>query len=758
MFKIVEKKLLAENIYEFQIEAPRVAKAALPGQFIIVIVDENGERVPLTISDVDVEKGWVDIVVQVTGNSTRKLETKNAGECISDFVGPLGNASEFAFEAPEILRKRKHLFAAGGLGTAPVYPQVKFLADLGVEVDVVIGAKRKDLVIFEKRMREVATNVHIATDDGSYGFHGNVAQCIEDLVVNKGKQYDHCVCIGPMIMMKFTSLKTKELGIPTTVSLNPIMVDGTGMCGACRVTVGGETKFACVDGPEFDGHMVDFDQAMMRQAQYADIEKTRRKRQPVIEESQEHDYCAFTEEPVYDRFTRVPIKYQNPHVRIANFEEVCLGYSPEEAIMEAKRCIQCKNPQCVTMCPVGIHIPEFIKEIAQGNFEAAARILSKQTSLPAVCGRVCPQEDQCESTCILGKRGDPIAIGKLERFAADYSHANNINLFEPVSSNGHKVAVVGCGPAGISCAGELAKMGYDVTIFEALQKSGGVLVYGIPEFRLPKEKVVAKEVDLLKMMGVKIENDVIVGKTLSIDDIFDEGYEAVFIGSGAGLPTFMNIPGENANGVFSANEYLTRTNLMQAYSEKADTPVFVGERIAVIGGGNVAMDAARTARRLGSDVTVVYRRTKKELPAREEEIENAIEEGIVFEMLTAPTEILVNEEGWVHGMTCIRMELGEPDASGRRRPVPIPGSEFEIETDAVIMALGTTPNPLIRTTTPGLEANLRGGLITDEEGMTSRPGVFAGGDVVTGSATVILAMGAGKKAALAMDKYIQKNN
>lgn len=753
MFKICEKKYLTDIIFEMSIEAPRVAKSALPGQFVIVIVDDKGERVPLTISDVNSELGLVKIVVQPAGNSTKKLEAKNQGEWINDFVGPLGNPSEFIYEDIETLKKKRFIFASGGLGTAPIYPQVKYLTDLGISCEVIIGAKTKSAVILEKEMRELTPDVYIATDDGSYGFEGNVAQCLEDLVKNHGKTYDHCICIGPMIMMKFTALTTKSLGIPTTVSLNPIMVDGTGMCGACRVSVGGKTKFACVDGPEFDGHLVDFDQAIHRQRQYVDFKQV--EKNDASETSQEkHEHCVFVEEPVYDRFTRVPVKYQNPEVRKSNFDEVCLGYSPEEAIMEAKRCLECKNPQCVTMCPVEIQIPDFIREIAKGNFEEAARVLSQYTALPAVCGRVCPQETQCELKCILAHKGDAVSIGKLERFAADYAYSHNIKFASAAEKNGHKVAVVGSGPAGIACAGELAKKGYDITIFEALQKSGGVLVYGIPEFRLPKSGVVQKEIDLLEDLGVKIENDVIVGRTITVEDMFKEGYEAVFIASGAGLPIFMGIPGENANGVFSANEYLTRTNLMQAYDPDMDTPVYIGRKVVVIGGGNVAMDAARTAKRLGSDVSIVYRRTKNELPARSEEVENTLEEGIHFEMLTAPTEILVDANGWVKGMQCIRMELGEADSSGRRRPVPIEGSEFSIEVDAVIMALGTTPNPLIHSTTEGLEVTQRGCLIIDPTGRTTHEGVFAGGDVVTGSATVILAMGAGKTAAKSIDEYI----
>lgn len=460
-----------------------------------------------------------------------------------------------------------------------------------------------------------------------------------------------------------------------------------------------------------------------------------------------------------DMFKKIAISEQDPKVRATNFDEVCLGYTEEEAMAEASRCLQCKNHPCVGNCPVSIDIPGFIKHIAEGNFEQAAQVLAEYTALPAVCGRVCPQELQCEQKCIRGIKGEAVSIGKLERFAADWAREHNIEVGKTKEKNGHKVAVIGAGPAGVTCAGDLAKEGYDVTIFEALHESGGVLVYGIPEFRLPKDKVVKAEIENLKKLGVKIENDVIIGRTITIDSLMEnEGYDAVFIGSGAGLPKFMGIPGENYNGVFSANEFLTRNNLMKAYREDYDTPIKSGNKVAVIGGGNVAMDAARTALRLGSDVTIVYRRTEKELPARVEEVHHAKEEGVKFEFLTSPTEIKANDKGWVDSIVCQRMELGEPDASGRRRPQPIEGSEFEIEVDTVIMALGTSPNPLIASTTEGLEVNKRGCLVVDENGQTTREGIFAGGDAVTGAATVILAMGAGKLAAEGIDKYIKEKH
>ena len=457
-----------------------------------------------------------------------------------------------------------------------------------------------------------------------------------------------------------------------------------------------------------------------------------------------------------DVFKKVPVREQDPAVRAKNFEEVCYGYNKEEAMEEASRCINCKNAKCIEGCPVSINIPAFIHEVKEGNFEEAYKIIGKSSALPAVCGRVCPQESQCEGKCIRGIKGEPVSIGKLERFVADYALENDIKPEKAEKTNGHKVAVIGSGPAGLTCAGDLAKLGYDVTVFEALHELGGVLVYGIPEFRLPKQKVVAKEIDKVKELGVKFETNVVIGKSTTIDQLIeDEGYEAVFIGSGAGLPKFMGIPGENANGVFSANEYLTRNNLMKAFDPSYDTPIAAGTKVAVIGGGNVAMDAARTALRLGADVHIVYRRSEEELPARVEEVHHAKEEGVIFDLLTNPTEILVDDNGYVKGMKCVKMALGEPDASGRRRPVVVEGSEFEMELDTVIMSLGTSPNPLISSTTEGLEVNKWKCIVAEESnGKTTKEGVYAGGDAVTGAATVILAMGAGKAGAQGIHEYL----
>ncbi len=457
-----------------------------------------------------------------------------------------------------------------------------------------------------------------------------------------------------------------------------------------------------------------------------------------------------------NKIPRVPVREQAPAVRAANFDEVCCGYDLKEAMLEASRCLDCKHPRCVTACPVGVRIPDFIRRLTQGDLSGAADTIARDSSLPSICGRVCPQETQCEGSCVLGVKGEPVAIGKLERFVGDWSLAHEQPAVELPARNGRRVAIVGSGPAGLACASDLAKSGYEVKIFEALHKVGGVLVYGIPEFRLPKEAVVAREIEAVKRLGVEFETDVVVGRTLTVDELLDrEGYDAVFIGSGAGLPRFMGIPGENLNGVISANEFLTRANLMRAYDERYDTPVYVGRRVVVVGGGNVAMDAVRTARRLGAEATIVYRRSEKELPARAEEVHHAKEEGIAFRMLTNPTEVLGSPEGWVRGLNCVEMELGEPDESGRRAPVVKEGSDFELPCDVVVMALGTSPNPLLAATTPGLETTRRGCLVADADGATTRPGVFAGGDAVTGAATVILAMGAGRTAARAIDEYLE---
>ena len=753
MYKIVEKKWLTPIICYMDIEAPDLATAALPGQFLIIKTDAKGERIPLTICDYDRKKGTVTIVFQVLGESTRKMGEFEKGEYFADVVGPLGQPSELIHTDIEELKKKKYLFVAGGVGTAPVYPQVKWMKENGIDTDVVIGTRSKDTLIFEDEMKAVSGNLYICTDDGTYGRKGMVTDVIDDLL-KEGRYYDHAIIIGPMIMMKFASKKCRENNISNTVSLNPLMVDGTGMCGACRVTIDGKVKFACVDGPEFDGDKVNFDEAMRRQNMY----KTEEGRNILLIEDGEthHNPSCPNHEIIVDKKKRVPVREQEPDIRNKNFDEVCYGYNMEEAQAEASRCINCKNPLCVQGCPVSIDIPAFIQKIKEGDMKEAGKIIAKYSNLPAVCGRVCPQETQCEGKCILGIKGEPVSIGKLERFVGDWVIANGIE-YEIKEKNNKKVAVIGGGPAGLTAAGDLAKMGYDVTIYEALHKLGGVLSYGIPEFRLPKEKVVDKEIENLYKLGVKVVTNAIVGRTFTIDELLDrKGFSAVFIGSGAGLPRFMNIPGENYNGVISANEFLTRVNLMGANKSDYATPIKIGKRVIVVGGGNVAMDAARTAKRLGADTTVVYRRGEAELPARREEVEHAKEEGIKFHFLVSPIEVIGDEKGWVKEIRCIRMELGEPDESGRAKFSPIENSEFIIEGETVIMSLGTSPNPLIASTTENLKINRWKGIEADEEtGRTSREGVFAGGDAVTGAATVILAMEAGKKAAAEIDRYLK---
>ncbi len=750
MYKIIKKEELGKDTYLIEVEAPKIANAALPGQFVIVKADDKAERIPLTISDTDLFDGTITLVVKTIGYSTRKMLTFQVGDAYRDIVGPLGHPSAFIHRPIGELRRSRYCFIAGGVGIAPIYPLVKWMYAHGLDCDVIVGARNKSLLFYLEKLRPVADNLYIATDDGSLGEKGTVTDVLDRLVRHEGKRYDEITAIGPMIMMKFVAKKAAELNIPCVVSLNALMVDGTGMCGACRVTVAGRTRFTCVDGPEFNAALIDFDECMRRQAMYDHIEHIKQKEGPC--ECMDAATRQFKES---QPGKRVPVREQPADVRKQNFEEVCLGYNAEEAMAEAKRCLNCKKPQCVTGCPVQINIPAFIQQVAEGNFAEAARIIAEDSALPAVCGRVCPQETQCEGKCVLGRKGEPVAIGKLERFVGDWARENGFALAKTAPENGYKVAVIGSGPAGLTCAKELRMKGYNVTIFEALHQFGGVLVYGIPSFRLPKETVVKHEVENVKRLGVRFESDMVIGRTVSVDDLLDKwGFNAVFLGTGAGYPNFLNVPGENLCGVVSANEFLTRNNLLFSYMKEHETPNFVGHKVAVVGGGNVAMDAARTAVRLGAEVHIVYRRSEEELPARAEEVHHAKEEGVIFNLLCNPDMILGDDKGWVNGMVCKQMELGESDASGRRRPVPIAGSEFTLDVDMVIIAVGTSPNPLIASTTEGLDINRHGCVNADDEGRTSRKGIFAGGDIVTGSATVILAMGAGKKAAMAIDEFL----
>ncbi|HHT44904.1 MAG TPA: NADPH-dependent glutamate synthase [Fastidiosipila sp.] len=749
VFTVASKRFLNDSVVMMEIAAPHIAAKAKPGQFIIFRIDEDGERIPLTIAGTNKETGNVMIIAQIVGKSTRLLSEKNVGDTIADFVGPLGKASELDDYAG-----KKVAVIGGGLGAAIAWPQAKRLHEIGAKVDIIAGYRNKDLVILEDEMRECSDNLYVTTDDGSNGVKGFVSDILQQRI-DEGIQYDLVIAVGPLIMMKVVSELTKKYDIPTIVSMNTIMIDGTGMCGGCRLSVDGETKFACVDGPDFDGHLVNFEEAMRRGKMYHRAER-----------DQFEAICNLTGEKEHKKLPRpnmslekVPMPTQDPAERQTNFLEVEQGYTPPMAMEEASRCLNCKHRPCVKGCPVMVNIPDFINQVYLGDFEKAYELITDTNGLPAVCGRVCPQEVQCEELCVRGFKGQPVAIGRLERFVADWHMDHAEDQTFDIEKNGHKVAIIGSGPAGLTCAGDLAKMGYEVTVFEALHVTGGVLMYGIPEFRLPK-KLVQKEISMLKRLGVDIRTNMVVGRVNSLDELLSEGYEAIFIGSGAGLPSFLHIPGENLNAVYSANEFLTRINLMKAYQfPHVDTPVFVGEHVAVIGGGNVAMDAARSAKRLGAKtVTVVYRRAKEDMPARIEEVAHAGEEGIEFKNLYNPVSIQGNDEGWVTGLIIQKMGQGEPDESGRRRPVPLEGTEEELPVDTVIIAIGQSPNPLLRDTTPDLETHFWGGIIVDEETMaTSKPGVFAGGDAVTGAATVIQAMGAGKTAAASIDRYIKAN-
>jgi homotetrameric NADPH-dependent glutamate synthase len=739
-------------------------------------IDEHGERIPLTVADFDVGRGTVTVVIQAVGKTTFEMMGLREGDALLDFIGPLG--------LPSHIRKLDGtvVLVGGGLGVAPVYPQLREYSKQGNRTVSIIGFRNRDLVFWEDRFREVSSELIVTTDDGSYGRKGFVTQALLD-VLNRGEQISEVVAIGPIPMMKACSEATRPFGVPTVVSLNSIMVDGTGMCGSCRVTVGGKMKFACVDGADFDGHLVSFDELALRQKRFEREEKAaldRYRTESVTlagmkARAGSNGHLASTcelPEPVVTQTgprvpkniktippERAPMPHQPPEERIHNFKEVALGLDLEGALHEAERCLRCKKPRCIPGCPVGIDIPGFIEALQHRDIRGSYEILKSSNSLPAVCGRVCPQESQCEATCVVGAKFKPVAIGRLERFVADCAMGRGWD--EPGGAAGSagqkRAAIVGSGPSGLACAGDLARNGVAVTIFEALHVAGGVLKYGIPEFRLP-DIIIDTEIEGLRKLGVEIRLDTIIGKLFTIPQLLsDMGYDAAFVGTGAGSPKFAGIPGEAFNGVFSANEFLTRVNLMRGYQQPIyDTPVGMGKRVAVVGAGNTAMDSCRVAKRMGAEqVTVVYRRSRRESPARVEELEHAIEEDIEFLWLTNPVEILGNTSGWVTGMKVQKMELGEPDSSGRRRPVPVEGSESVLDVDTVIYALGTTANPIIAQTTPGLKVNKWGYIEVDERtGMTSLPGVFAGGDIVTGAATVILAMGAGKRAARGMLEYM----
>ena len=786
MNKIIRKEQFSEKVYLFEVEAPLIARSRKAGNFVIIRVGEKGERVPLTIADADIEKGTITIVVQKVGLSSTKLCRLNAGDYITDVVGPLGNPTK-------IEKYGTVICAGGGVGIAPMLPIAKALKAAGNRVLSVIAGRNKELVILEDEVRACSDELIIMTDDGSYGEKGVVTIGIEKLI--QQEHIDKVFAIGPPIMMKFCCLLTGKYNIPTDVSLNTIMVDGTGMCGACRLTIGGKTKFVCIDGPAFDGALVDWDEMFKRMGTF------KRAEQEEMEHFEEHLGNAAnggqkpsghgldasqvmdetpTGEPMEvltDRnaewrkalrasmkpkertaIERVVMPELEPEYRITTrYEEVNKGLTKQMALTEAKRCLDCAKPTCVEGCPVNIDIPSFVKNIERGQFLAAAKVLKNTSALPAVCGRVCPQEKQCESRCIHLKMNEPaVAIGYLERFAADYEReSGNMSVPALEPSNGIKVAVVGSGPAGLSFAGDMAKRGYDVYVFEALHEIGGVLKYGIPEFRLPNS-IVDVEIDNLRKMGVHFQTDCIIGKTITIDQLEQSGFKGIFVGSGAGLPNFMNIPGENLINVMSSNEYLTRVNLMDAANPTTDTPLNIGKKVLVVGGGNTAMDSCRTAKRLGADVTIVYRRSETEMPARAEEVKHAKEEGINFMCLHNPIEYVADENGAVKQAVLQVMTLGEPDASGRRSPVPVEGKTVTIDTDQVIVAIGVSPNPLVPKSIKDLELGRKNTIVVNEEMQSSRPEIFAGGDIVRGGATVILAMGDGRRAAANMDKQLRK--
>ncbi len=766
MFKIVSKEQFSEKVFRLKVEAPLIAKSYRAGNFVIIRVGDKGERIPLTIAHADTEKGLITLVIQKVGLSSSRLCDLNEGDYITDVVGPLGQATHIENFGTVVC-------AGGGVGVAPMLPIAAALKKAGNRVISVLAGRSKDLIILEKEVREVSDEVIIMTDDGSYGDKGLVTEGIERVI--KREKVDHCVAIGPAIMMKFVCKLTKQYDIPTVVSLNTIMVDGTGMCGACRVTVGGKTKFVCVDGPEFDGHQVDFDGMMQRLGSFKREE---------AEEIHKLDKCEATGEAVNeaceltnrDAEWRVALRNKmkpkertaiercvmpelDPAYRATKLrEEVNTGLTKEMAMVEAQRCLDCPNPACMEGCPVSIKIPSFIKNIERGEFGKAAQVLKMTSSLPAVCGRVCPQEKQCESKCIHLKMGHKaVAIGALERFAADYARENGEMAVPAVApSNGKKVAVVGSGPAGLSFAGDMAKLGYSVTVFEALHEIGGVLKYGIPEFRLPNA-IVDVEIDTLRAMGVEFVKDCVIGKTISIAQLQNDGFQGVFVASGAGLPNFMNIPGENSINILSSNEYLTRVNLMDASNPDTDTPMHIGKRVAVVGGGNTAMDSVRTALRLGAErAMIIYRRSEAEMPARLEEVKHAKEEGVEFLTLHNPIEYIADEKGCVKQIVLQKMELGEPDASGRRSPVPIEGAIETIDIDMAVVSVGVSPNPLVPTSVEGLELGRKNTIAVNDDMQSSIPYIFAGGDIVRGGATVILAMGDGRHAAASMHEMLSK--
>ena len=779
MNKIISKRFFSPNVAELIVEAPLIARSRRAGHFVIIRVDDHSERVPLTIAGADIEKGTITLVVQQVGVSTHKLLAMNPGEYLHDIVGPLGRATRIENYGTVVC-------ACGGVGAAPMLPIAEALKKAGNKVITVLAARNKDLIILKDELAQWSDELIVMTDDGSMGKQGVVTVGVEE-VINR-ETVNKCITIGPAIMMKFVALTTAKYTIPTEASLNTIMVDGTGMCGACRVTVGGKTKFVCVDGPEFDAHGVDWDEMLSRMKAFKNEEAEALRAYNERSQSELNDAMSAAK-PLNDAslstkgaspfseaaqsiipfegkpkdrvaIPRVQMPELRPEVRVKSLhEEVNQGLTFEQAITESHRCLNCKNPTCVQGCPVNINIPGFIKKLETGDVLGAAAVIKESSSLPAVCGRVCPQEKQCESQCIHLKMGHPaVAIGYLERFCADYANEQTASLKEerpqPEAAQRQKIAVVGSGPAGLTFAGDAAKYGYEVHVFEALHEIGGVLKYGIPEFRLPNH-IVDIEIEGLRALGVQFHTDTIIGKTISVKELEEQGFKGIFVGSGAGLPRFMNIPGENLNGVMSCNEYLTRVNLMDASNPATDTPILYGKNVAVIGGGNTAMDAVRTAKRLGAErAMIIYRRSEEEMPARVEEVHHAKQEGIEFMTLHNPIEYHADENGRVNEAVLQVMELGEPDESGRRSPVPVEGKTMTLPVDLVIVAVGVSPNPLIPSSVEGLEISKKGTIVVNDGMQSAIPTIFAGGDIVRGGATVILAMSDGRKAAKAMHEYL----
>ncbi|UCG96132.1 MAG: NADPH-dependent glutamate synthase [Burkholderiales bacterium] len=750
MYEIIRREAFSDTTFLWEVLAPDVAKAAEPGHFVMLRLHEGSERIPLTVADYDRDKGTITLVIQALGKTTLEMRDHyKAGDRFADFVGPLG--------LPQHIVEAGHVvLVGGGLGVAPVYPQLRAFKEAGNRTTGIIGFRNKDLVFWEEQFGRYCDNLIVCTDDGSYGKPGFVTAALQEVLADD--RPDLVVAIGPLPMMNACVETTRPSGVKTMVSLNAIMVDGTGMCGSCRVTVGKEVKFACVDGPDFDGHQVDFKELMLRQQRFRGAESTA---------NTDYAHVCQVEKTLFEQNKRNYKKYKDlaPHAtkmperdaleRSRNFKEVNLGYSMAEAMAEAERCIMCSKPTCIQGCPVSIDIPRFIRHLLVRDVDGALAVINESNLLPSICGRVCPQESQCEAQCIVGRKLESVAIGRLERFVGDNARPRKP---EPLSFDTRlgKVAVVGSGPSGLAVAADLVKYGCDVTVYEALHVVGGVLQYGIPSFRLPRETI-SREVDTLRAMGVKFETNKVVGKTFSVPQLLGErGFDAVFVGAGAGAPSFLGIPGEFAGQVYSANEFLTRVNLMGGDKfPYLDTPIAIGKSVVVIGAGNTAMDCLRVSKRLGAPtVRCVYRRSEAEAPARIEELRHAKEEGIEFFFLHAPVEILVDGDGNVRGMKVQKMMLGEPDDKGRRKPVPLP--EFlELECDTVIYALGTNANPIITKSTPGLSLNKWGYIVADDDTQaTSVPGVFAGGDIVTGGATVILAMGAGRRAARAIGAYL----